>query len=91
MANQIGIMSFFLSGTVIAFIFICKYFRNSSIFLLVFILAAILHQRSITKRTNTKYSFEEKLINCSKFIFITGVIGVVMITIVGMFYPALTK
>lgn len=85
MFSTITIMPSFLSAIVIASMLLCKYFHMPIIPIIIIILAAIFYQMNMNKKDNFKYSFEEKMINCSKFIIITGILGYILIRIVGLF------
>jgi preprotein translocase subunit YajC len=82
---SIAIMPFFLGGAVIVSLVICKYFQVPFIFFLVIIIASIFYQRYTNKENNKTYNFEDTLINVSKFIIITGILGYIIVRIVGLF------
>jgi prolipoprotein diacylglyceryltransferase len=87
MFTSIAITPFLLSAIVIVSLVICKYFHSSGIFLLVVILASIFYQRDTNKKNNKRDNFEDILINVSKFIIITGILGYLVVRIVGLFLP----
>lgn len=76
-----------LGIVVIASLVLCKYFNSATIFLLVVLLASILYQRETNRRNQRTDNIEEILINVSKFIIITGIIGFIVIRIVRLFFP----
>jgi hypothetical protein len=76
-----------LSIIVIASIILSKYFNKPTIYLLIIILVSILYQLNINKRSDKEVDLEDKLINLSKFIIITGVAGYIVVRIIGLFLP----
>ncbi len=87
MFNAIALLPAVLSFTVIVSLVISKYFQIPAIFLLIVVLASILYQKE-TNRKNLKIdNFEETLINVSKFIIVTGILGYLVVRIVGLFLP----
>jgi hypothetical protein len=84
---SIAIMPFFLGGAVIVSLVICKYFHIPFIFLLVTILVSILYQIYTNRKNNKTSNFEDTLINVSKFIIITGILGYIIVRIIGLFLP----
>ena len=87
MLIRIGIMPFVLGVILIASIVICKYISSPLIFLLVIIIVSILYQRDTNKKNNIKPSFEDVLVNLSKFIIIAGISGYIVVRIIGIFLP----
>lgn len=85
MLKSISIIPFSLGIIIIASIVICKYFHSPGIFLLIVILASIFYQIDTNKKDNKKYNFDETLINVAKFIMVTGILGYIIITIIGLF------
>lgn len=53
--------------------------------MLIFILASIYYQNDTDRKNEGKYNFEDTLINVSKFIIISGVLGYIVVRIVGLF------
>ncbi len=86
MFKIIEIMPSILGTIVIVSMIVSKYFKTPKIFLLVIILASIFYQMYIGKNNAEDYSFKDRLINMSKFIIITGIIGYVVIRIIGLFF-----
>lgn len=86
MFTSIAIMPFTLSIIVIVSIVICKYSNSPNILLLIIILASIFYQIDTNKKNNKNYYFAETLINLSKFIIITGILGYIGVKIVGLFF-----
>ena len=78
-------MPFCLCLIVITSIIVCKYFNMPTIFLLVIIITSILYQIDFNKKKNKVSNFEETLINISRFIIISGILGYVIVRIVGLF------
>ena len=78
-------MSSFLGIIVIVAIVLGKYFNSPRIYLLIVILASIFYQKDTNKKNNKKYNFAESLINISKFIIVTGILGYGVVKIVGLF------
>lgn len=72
---------------VIAAIILCKYFNSPKIFLLVVILTSIFYQKYTNRKKDKADNFEETLINLSKFIIVTGILGYIVVRIVGLFLP----
>lgn len=91
MFQSIVIIPFFLVGAVIVSLVICKYFHIPSVFFLAIILASIFYQIYTNKKNNKTYNFEDTLINVSKFIIITGILGYIIVRIIGLFLPVLIK
>jgi hypothetical protein len=87
MFESIAIRPFFFSALFIASLVICKYFHTPIIFLLIVILMTIFYQTDTNKKYNITYNFEDTLINISKFIIISGILGYLVVTIVGFFLP----
>jgi hypothetical protein len=87
MFESIAIRSFFLSAIFIVSLVTCKYFHTPKIFLLIVILMTIFYQTDTNKKYNRTYNFEDTLINISKFIVISGILGYLTVTIVGLFLP----
>jgi hypothetical protein len=87
----IAIEPFLLSAIVIISMVICKYLYGPSIFLLVVILASIFYKINNNKKYNKTYNFEDTLINVSKFIIITGILGYIIVRIIGVFLPVFAK
>ena len=87
MFSSVAIMPSVLGFVVIASLVLCKYFNSATIFFLVVLLASILYQRETNRRNQRIDNIEEILINVSKFIIITGIIGFIVIRIVGLFFP----
>jgi hypothetical protein len=85
MFRPIGIMSLLLGIIVIFSIVLCKYFNSSKIYLLIVIFTSIFYQRDTNKKNNKNYNFPETLINLSKFIIITGILGYIAVKIIGLF------
>jgi len=78
-----------LGAVVIASIVILKYYHIPKLFLLIVILASFFYQKATNRKYNKKYNLEETLINISKFIIITGILGYIIIRIIGIFFPVL--
>lgn len=72
---------------VIAALFLCKYSHSPKIFLLIVLLASIFYQKETNKKNNRTDNFEETLINVSKFIIVSGILGYIVIRIVRFFLP----
>ena len=87
MFSSVAIMPSVLGIVVIASLVLCKYFNSATIFFLVVLLASILYQRETNRRNQRIDNIEDILINVSKFIIITGIIGFIVIRIVGLFFP----
>ncbi len=87
MSREIRIVPSILSIIVIASIILSKYFNKPTIYLLIIILVSILYQLNINKRSDKEVDLEDKLINLSKFIIITGVAGYIVVRIIGLFLP----
>jgi hypothetical protein len=86
MLRSILLIPFFLGCIVVTSIVICKYFNSSLIFILVIILTSLFYQIYTNKENNRIFNFEETLINISKFIIISGILGYVVVRIVGLFF-----
>lgn len=86
MLRSIGIIPSLLGAGVIITIVICKYLNSPRIYLLIIILASMFYQINTNKRDNKKSNFEETLINISRFIIITGIMGYITVKIIGFFY-----
>lgn len=86
MLKSIYLNSYFLGFMFITATVICKYFHAPKIFLLIIISVPILYQAGINKNNDKKSNFEENLINISKFIIITGILGYVVVRIIGLFF-----
>jgi hypothetical protein len=54
---------------------------------LVIILVSIYYQRDTKRKNNKVDNFEETLINISKFIIVSGILGYIVVRIVGLFLP----
>ncbi len=87
MLRSIGIIPSLLGTSVIITIVICKYFNSPKIYLLIIILASLFYQINTNKIDNNSSNFEETLINISRFIIITGIMGYIIVKIIGFFYP----
>lgn len=79
---MITFIPFFLGCIVVISLFICKSFNSPKLFLLIIILTSIFYQIFISRKYDRIFNFEEKLINMSKFIVISGVSGVTAYLIV---------
>lgn len=87
MFTSLAIMPPLLSAIVIISLVLCKYFHSPLPFILVVFLAAIFYQRDTNNKNNKTNNFEDILINVSKFIIITGILGYIVVRIVGLFLP----
>jgi hypothetical protein len=87
MFSSLTLMPSVLGIIVIAALFLCKYANTPEIFFLVVILTAIFYQRDTNKKNNKTDDFEETLINVSKFIIVTGILGFIIVRILGLFLP----
>jgi len=87
MLRSIANIPSLLGIIVIITIIICKYFNSPKIFLLTIILVSIFYQRDTNRKNNKTDNFEETLINVSKFIIGTGILGYIVVRIVGLFVP----
>jgi hypothetical protein len=72
---------------IIAALVICKYFNTPELFLVILVLASIFYQRDTNQKNHKTHNFEETLINVSKFIIVTGILGYVVAKVVGLFLP----
>ena len=91
MFASITMTSLFLSIFVIVSLVTCKYMHSPNIFLLVLILASVFYQKDTNKKNNINHNIEDTLINVSKFIIITGILGYIIIRILGLFLPGLVE
>jgi len=80
-------MRSFLSFIVIVSLIFCKYINRPGLFLLVVLLTSVFYQRYLKKKHNVNYNFEETLINLSKFIILSVIIGCIISKILGLFLP----
>lgn len=87
MLSSLTLVPSVLGLTVIVAIVLCKYTNSPKIFLLVVLLTAIFYQRDTNKKNNKTDNFEETLINVSKFIIVSGILGYIVVRIVGLFLP----
>ena len=85
MFKRIAIILSFFSCIVITSIVICKYFHTPKILLSIIIVASIYYQIDVNKKYNNKYNYEETVINLSKFIIFTGVLGCIVGKFIGLF------
>ena len=85
MFNSIALVPSVLGFIVITSLVISKYLQKPIIFMLIMVLAAILYQRDTNRENERSYNFEETLINVSKFIIVTGILGYLVVRIVGLF------
>ena len=85
MLKSIKFIPFALGLIIVTSIIGSKYYNNPKIFLLIVILASIYYQKDTNKNNDKKYNFEDTLINVSKFIIISGVLGYIVVRIVGLF------
>jgi hypothetical protein len=84
MFSYLALVPSVLGTIVIASIVLCKYSNSPKIFVLTIILISIFIKK--LKNNKTDY-FEETLINVSKFIIVTGILGYIVVSIVGLFLP----
>jgi hypothetical protein len=91
MFKSIAILPFSLGIIVIVSIVIGKYYHSPDIYLLIIILTSIFYQIDTNKKNKKKYNFKEILINISKFIIVTGIIGYIIVRIIGLFAPVLIE
>jgi len=87
MLRSIASAPYILGIIVVISIIICKYFNTPIIFLVSIILVSIYYQRYTNKINNKADNFEETLINVSKFIIVSGILGYIVVRIVGLFLP----
>lgn len=85
MINSISATSFILGCIVTLLIISCKYYDFPKLFLLIMIFICFFYQIDSNNKNNKIMNFEETLINLSKFIIITGIIGYVVVRIIGLF------
>jgi 1,4-dihydroxy-2-naphthoate octaprenyltransferase len=76
-----------LGLVVIVSLGISKYYQKPAIFLLMVLLTSLLYQRGRNRRQQRTDNFVEALINISKFIVVTGILGYVALRITGFFLP----
>jgi hypothetical protein len=76
-----------LGFLLIASLVIGKYFQKPVIFILAVILTSILYQRDSNKENNKTANFEETLINVSKFVIVAGILGIIVVKLLGLFFP----
>lgn len=86
MFKTIAITPVVLSMIVIVSILTCKYYNNSGILFLIIILTSIYYQIDANKKNNKNRNFEEKVVNLSTFIIITGILGYIVVRIVSLFF-----
>jgi hypothetical protein len=84
---MISAMASFLGVIVIASIVVSKYFQSPRIFFLTVILASIFYQMDSKKENDKIYNFENTMINVSIFIFYTGILGLLVVKMVSLFFP----
>jgi len=84
MFSSLALVPSVLGIIVIASIILCKYSNIPKIFLLTIFLVSIFYQKINKNKTDT---FEEILINVSKFIIVTVIFGYIVVRIVGLFLP----
>ena len=87
MLSSLALVPSVLGIIVIAGIVLCKYSNSPKIFLMVVILTSIFYQRDTNKKNIQADNFEETLINVSKFIIVTGILGYIVVRIAGLFLP----
>jgi hypothetical protein len=80
-------MPLVLGFLVVVSLVVSKYFEFSSPFILTVVLASILYQRETNRQNNRIDTVEETLINVSKFIIITGLIGYIALRMISLFLP----
>ena len=85
MLRSIKFIPFCLCLIVVTSLIVCKFFNNSTIFLLVIIITSILYQIDFNNKKNKVSNFEDTLMNISRFIIISGILGYVVVRIVGLF------
>ncbi len=85
MINSIRLIPFALGFIVTLSIVIGKYFNSPKIFLSIIIFISIFYQINSNKINSKPMTFEETLINVSKFIILSGVFGYVVVRIIGLF------
>jgi hypothetical protein len=85
--NSIALPPAVLGLIVVVSLVISKYFQKPVVFFLIVILASILYQRKTNRENQRTDNFEETLINVSKFIIVTGILGYLAIRIMGFILP----
>ena len=87
MFNSSARMPLVLGFLVVVSLVVSKYFEFSSLFFLTVVLASILYQRETNRQNNRTDTVEETLINVSKFIIVTGIIGYIALRMISLFLP----
>jgi len=87
MIGSLTLVPSLLGIIIIGSIVLCKYSNSPKIFLLVVLLTAIFYQKNTNKKNAKTDNFEETLINVSKFIIVSGILGYIVVRIVGLFLP----
>jgi hypothetical protein len=85
--NSSARMPLVLGFLVVVSLVVSKYFEFSSLFFLTVVLASILYQRETNRQNNRTDTVEETLINVSKFIIVTGIIGYIALRMISLFLP----
>lgn len=84
MLKSIRLIPLALGLIIVTSIMVCKYFHSPKIFLLIVLLAAIYYQKDSDRKNDEKSRFEDTLINVSKFIILSGILGYMVVKIVGL-------
>jgi TctA family transporter len=85
MLKSIALIPSILGFVIIISIVICKYFNIPQIFFLIIIFISILYYNN-NKKNNKNINFEETIINFSKFLIVSGILGYVVARIIGLFF-----
>jgi hypothetical protein len=78
-------VSIILGIIVIIGISISKYLQIPKIYMVVVILASVFYLRDYNNKKSIKISIEDKITKLSQFIIITGIIGIIIVKILGVF------
>jgi hypothetical protein len=66
---------------------VCKYYHSPKVFLLIMILTLIFYQKNTGGVNHRVDNFEGILVNVSKFIIVTGILGVIVVRILFFIFP----
>ena len=86
MFAMITFMPSFLGLIVIFSIIFCKYSNRPKLLISIIILTTIFYYSDMKKKNKIDGSFDEVIINLSKFIIVTGILGYIAVRIVALFH-----
>jgi hypothetical protein len=89
LSNSRGRMPLVLGFMVIVSLVVSKYYKLPILFFLSVVLASLLYQRVTNREKQRTENVEETLINVSKFIIITGILGYITLRLMNLFFPGL--